>query len=526
MDFRRLKTLGVASLLLAAVLIAGCDEDTWRSKVRLVSAKTAIAPKVDGIVDVGIWDEAQDATATLAFFMGPDQARVSMPDMEVYLRAVHTDTHVYILAQWHTSGKADMYSPFVWNGEYYELEPQADDAIKLMFKTEGSYKRLLDSGSEFRADLWHWGAGCTNPSKYARDAQLILNGSQTNAKAEQYTDSVTGRRLWWWDLDDAGTPAMKVQSPGGRNQGEVLPSYVPQEPSGSAADVQAVGLYDEEQGMWTVEFSRKLTTGQADDVQFDLTKTCTMALSITLGDREQSQAVEYLSPLMQIAFQGESANWAFDQYQPGEHVMGMEMAASNWIAKEDPTAPSKPMVYGQVAHQQRSDVMPAALYAGGIYADFSVAASIRLLPGSTERAGGLIFRQYDLENYYLMEVSASTGKVAIHKVVDGVSQPLVNKTEPGLEGQTPAPEDEAGLKPVAVFDVRRGDWYRIKVECKGSKITGYLNGEAVVALEDSATMNGRIGLWTRGDTIAHFDDLSVKVQPIAAASQPEGPATK
>jgi hypothetical protein len=49
-------------------------------------------------------------------------------------------------------------------------------------------------------------------------------------------------------------------------QGALIPGYVYFEPARSAADVWAVGKYED--GTWTVELQRKRNTGQSDDVRF------------------------------------------------------------------------------------------------------------------------------------------------------------------------------------------------------------------------------------------------------------------
>jgi hypothetical protein len=57
---------------------------------------------------------------------------------------------------------------------------------------------------------------------------------------------------------------------GGFKAGDTIPGFVLQAPSGSFADVRAVGTYDPVKREWTVIFTRALTTGRPDeDVQFD-----------------------------------------------------------------------------------------------------------------------------------------------------------------------------------------------------------------------------------------------------------------
>lgn len=67
--------------------------------------------------------------------------------------------------------------------------------------------------------------------------------------------------FWDWQL----TPFVRTAS---WNVGATIPYYISSIPSGSAADVTAMGRFDEGTGTWTVEFMRTRHTGNGDDAQF------------------------------------------------------------------------------------------------------------------------------------------------------------------------------------------------------------------------------------------------------------------
>ena len=75
-------------------------------------------------------------------------------------------------------------------------------------------------------------------------------------------------------------PAPKAKGPG------QAPHYATQKPAGSAADVEAKGTYAD--GKWTVEFKRKLATGNKDDAAFDLSKPVAFAVA-TFDSNEHSE---------------------------------------------------------------------------------------------------------------------------------------------------------------------------------------------------------------------------------------------
>lgn len=70
-----------------------------------------------------------------------------------------------------------------------------------------------------------------------------------------------------------------------------MPAYSIGEPSGGVADVRAKGKW--EHGRWTVEFMRKLSTGQPDDTVFRPAKAYAMAVAVQnqTGDMGEASSV-------------------------------------------------------------------------------------------------------------------------------------------------------------------------------------------------------------------------------------------
>ena len=76
-----------------------------------------------------------------------------------------------------------------------------------------------------------------------------------------------------------------------------MPKYLPGEPSGSAADVRGKGRWTN--GRWTVELSRKLNTGYADDTTFDTARTYKMGVAIF----DRSEDIDHLvSDMIELVF--------------------------------------------------------------------------------------------------------------------------------------------------------------------------------------------------------------------------------
>lgn len=57
--------------------------------------------------------------------------------------------------------------------------------------------------------------------------------------------------------------------------------------------------------------------------------------------------------------------------------------------------------------------------------------------------------------------------------------------------------------------VAAGAWQELRLEAAGDRLRGFLGGQLVVEATDAAYRAGRIGLWTKADSVTCFDDVMV-----------------
>jgi hypothetical protein len=179
--------------------------------------------------------------------------------------------------------------------------------------------------------------------------------------------------------------------------------------------------------------------------------------------------------------------------QPGEWKVLQEEVPS-LLAPLSPNAPgfSRKPVVAQLSRDRTDERFPILIYEDEIFADFTLTTRFKIVDGAEEQMAGIAFRLQDERNYYYIRASALGGTFAFFKVVDGVrSAPIAIKV------------------PLA-----KGVWHELTIECRGTHIHGALDGKASLPdLDDKSFNSGKIGFWTKSDSVSYFTDLLINYKP-------------
>lgn len=55
----------------------------------------------------------------------------------------------------------------------------------------------------------------------------------------------------------------------------------------------------------------------------------------------------------------------------------------------------------------------------------------------------------------------------------------------------------------------RNQWYTMKITVNGQKLEGYLNGKLLLQYDLAEPVSGKIGVWSKTDSVSYFDDYTV-----------------
>ncbi|MBI4231216.1 MAG: hypothetical protein HY608_10310 [Planctomycetes bacterium] len=225
----------------------------------LESVKVATAPVLDGHIDE-MWSMAPPLTVDVREAMGGDHPK------PVVLRTVHTNDSFFILAQWPDATRSDMRDPYIWSNQKqaYDRPSRPDDQFAIQFPmTEDFSISMLTVTHAYQSDVWHWKAGRGNPIGWVDDKYHVISQTPIDHPKAARHDIHGGRTVYILRAQDAGRSPYRVKDPPAAYEGDVVDSFVQQEPDGSMADVRGKGVYDG--NGWTLEMGRRFNTGHPDD---------------------------------------------------------------------------------------------------------------------------------------------------------------------------------------------------------------------------------------------------------------------
>jgi hypothetical protein len=172
---------------------------------------------------------------------------------------------------------------------------------------------------------------------------------------------------------------------------------------------------------------------------------------------------------------------------------------ASWAVVQDPSAPSKP----NVLKQSGQATYPVCLKDGSNVRDGFVEVKFKALAGKEDQAGGLVWRAKDANNYYVARANALEDNVAIYHTING------RRTE----------KKRANVK------VAANQWHTLRIDFQASHFTVALNGQKALEWDDQTFKDGgKVGVWTKADSVTIFDDFTYTGQSAASSSTLAGRA--
>jgi hypothetical protein len=166
-----------------------------------------------------------------------------------------------------------------------------------------------------------------------------------------------------------------------------------------------------------------------------------------------------------------------------------------WVVAEDASA-----AQGRAIAQTSADTtdyrFPLAIYQGVNAKDVAVTLRFKPVAGTVDQAGGIAIRVASADDYYVVRANALEDNVRFYRVVKGQRQQLAG----------------------ANTKVASGQWHELALRAEGSRFTIAFDGRTLFTATDTTFADaGKVALWTKADSVTHFDRITI--EPLATASR-------
>lgn len=159
--------------------------------------------------------------------------------------------------------------------------------------------------------------------------------------------------------------------------------------------------------------------------------------------------------------------------------------AGTWLVREDKDAPSGKHVVVQTQNDPTDNRFPVLVADKAEYTDVDVSVRGKALSGQVDQGIGLVFRFKDAKSYYVCRANALEDNFRLYKMVNGRRIQFAG----------------ANVK------VASGKWHTLRAVAKGDHIVCSFDGKQLIDAHDKTYAKGKVGLWTKADSVIAFDDL-------------------
>jgi len=201
-----------------------------------------------------------------------------------------------------------------------------------------------------------------------------------------------------------------------------------------------------------------------------------------LGIREMTSRASAFGASPDLQLSGDAAEAKLDFEAGG--IDGWTTVAGQWVVEEMAGAPSGKRVLMQRATKNEFNVIVAP---PGPFSDVDVSVKFKPIAGREDASGGIVFR-FAEGKYYLIRANALEDNFRFYYYE----------------------RDRRMLSSASVRAPALKQWHTVRAVATGERIQGWLDGALLLDYRDARFRAGRVGLWTKADSITAFDEFTVR----------------
>lgn len=161
------------------------------------------------------------------------------------------------------------------------------------------------------------------------------------------------------------------------------------------------------------------------------------------------------------------------------------------LSARNPVETKRP-VLAQISRDKTDERFPILVFESEKFKDMKFVSRLKTVAGVTEQMAGIVFRYQNESNYLVLRISSLGGTLRFYKVANGERLGVI--TSP--------------------ISAPTNVWHELAVECRGNQIICSFNGKEYPPITDNSEALGRIGFWTKSDSVSYFSDASVSYKPL------------
>jgi hypothetical protein len=201
------------------------------------------------------------------------------------------------------------------------------------------------------------------------------------------------------------------------------------------------------------------------------------ALGATVMNRERHG---FAAP-PELALPPDASTLTYDFGRSG--IGAWTVVSGQWVVEDLPDAPGGQKVLFQRATRNEFNVIVAP---DGV-SDADISVKFKPISGREDASGGIVFR-FDQGRYYVLRANALEDNFRLYFY-------------------------DRGRRQIATTNVKAptlGQWHTIRLVALGDHMQAWLNGALYLDHRDTRLKSGRVGLWTKADSVTAFGGLTVR----------------
>lgn len=184
--------------------------------------------------------------------------------------------------------------------------------------------------------------------------------------------------------------------------------------------------------------------------------------------------------------------WNFDSYQNGTVPQGFAELSTDqktsWIIKSEPSAISKPNVLEKLPINDTSDYHLQLIPDSPSVDTENVTMEFKIVSGENAKSAGMILRFIDSKHYFVLMADSAQNRLSLCK-------------------NTP---DFLICNYDKQVTIAPGEWHTMEALVSSQGIAAFLDGQLLIRANDHNYQSGEVGMWTKKDTGAFFDDFRIE----------------